>query len=285
MDWPAVQDMLNRELFAAGETKFTVASLVLLVLLPILVILFAKMLRSLLLRVLSRTKALDPGTQNTIASLAYYLTLVIGMIWAVSVSGLNTSSLAVFSGGLGVGVGLGLQDIAKNFISGLIMLMTKTVKPGDVITVEELTGRVHQIGSYSTTLKTVQDAIVIVPNSQILDKQFINWTHNRRLRMLEIPIGVHYDSDLDLVIQCLKDAAASNEWILDSPDPQIVLTEFADSSVNFLARVWTKEVMYSVKVISAYNLEVARLFQERKVIIPYPQRDVYVRHLNGPDSS
>jgi small-conductance mechanosensitive channel len=276
-----IQNILNTKLFQIGESVFTVFSIVMLVLVPILVVILSKMIQNAIVKGLGRITQMDVGTRSTVGTIIYYIVLVSGLVMAVSTAGLNTQSLAIFSGGIGLGLGLGLQDIAKNFISGIIMLVTKTVKKDDVISFGDMAGQVEHIGSYSTSMRTIQDAVVIVPNSQILDNQFVNWTHNRRLRMLEIPVGVHYASDLDVVMSCLEDAAKSNPWVKDQPAPQIILTEFADSSINFLARVWTTEVLYHMKVISKFNLDVAKSFQERGVTIPYPQRDV---HLIPPPS-
>lgn len=239
----------------------------------------AKLIRRWVVRGLNRLPQVDEGTTNAVATLVYYFILALGIAWVLSTL-VESSSLAVFTGALGLGIGLGFQDIAKNFISGIIMLISKTVKPGDIISVDqELTGRVEDVGMYSSRMKTVLDATVIVPNSQILNEKFVNWTHDRRLRMLEIPVGVHYDSDLDVVQEILYDAAKRVDQIMQDPPARVLLMNYGSSSVDFVARLWTDEVMYFQRVKSAYYLEVWRQFKEKGVVIPYPQQDVYLKEI------
>lgn len=245
----------------------------------VLVVVVSKIVRSIVKKGLGKATMVDEGSENAIATIVYYAMLALGLTWAFSMLGLNSTGLAVFTGALGLGVGLGFQDIAKNFISGIIMLLSKTIKPGDVISVDDMTGRVEDVGMYSSRMKTVLDATVIVPNSQILNQEFVNWTHDRAVRMVEIPVGVHYDSDLDVVMRVLHEAAKENEKILDSPAARVLLISYGNSSVDFVARVWTDEVMYYQRVISSYYLAVWRKFKEEGVIIPYPQQDLYLKEM------
>lgn len=277
MSWSQFVDAINDPFLRLGGFELTVVFLAKLALLPILLIFAARAVRSGMQRLLQRAPGVDTGTRNAVATVIYYIFLALGTMWVLGQLGLDTSSLAVFSGGLGVGVGIGLQDTAKNFFSGLIMLFSRTVKPTDVITVGDLTGEVESIGAYSTTMRTIQDATVIVPNSQILSEQFVNWTHDRRQRMVEISIGVHYASDLDVVEECLAEAARRTDGLLADPPPQFLLAEFADSAVVYHARVWTKEVMRYYRIVSAFNRHAAQLFAERGVVIPYPQQDLYIK--------
>lgn len=277
--WETFQTFLDYPFVSIGDFHISIWTLVKLILFPIVAILFAKFAKKGVMRVLGKVSHIDFATRQTISTIIYYVLLFAGMMWAITTAGISTTSLAVFSGGLGVGIGLGLQDSAKNFISGLIMMFSRTVKPGDVIALEDVQGTVLRIGSYSTSVKTVQDATVIVPNSQILDEKFINWTHDTRNRMLEIPIGVHYNSDVTAVMEVMLQAADDTEGLLKDPAPAVLLTEFGDNSINFLARVWTDEPLYNLPIISAYNRRVAELFQERKITIPYPQRDVYIHQV------
>src|SRR5690606_19762393 len=120
------------------------------------------------------------------------------------------------------------------------------------------------------------------PNSEILNQKFVNWTHDRAIRMIEIPVGVHYDSDLDVVQEILYQAAKNLDHILQDPPARVLLISYGNSSVDFVTRVWTDEVMYFQRVISAYYLEVWRLFKEKGVVIPYPQQDLYLKEL--PDA-
>lgn len=277
MTWQDFVVFLERKVELAGK-ELTVGDLIVTALLAVVIFFGCRLLRSLVKKALAKAPMVDEGTANAIATIIYYLSLAIGATWVFQ-SIADLTSLAVLTGAIGLGVGLGFQDIAKNFISGIIMLLSKTIKPGDVITVDELTGRVEEVGVYSSRMKTVLDATVIVPNSEILNQRFINWTHDRRIRMVEIPIGVHYDSDIDKVIEILYQAAEDLEHIMSDPPVRVLLVNYGDSSVDFHVRVWTDEVMYFTRMVSDYNLHVWRLFKESGVVIPYPQQDVYIKEI------
>lgn len=277
MDWQSAEQLLNRPLITVQGLHLSLGLLVKVLVLLAIVLVVSKALRALVSRALSRMSQVEPATVNSISTLVYYTALGLGIAWALGSLGLESTSLAVFTGAVGFGIGLGFQDMAKNFISGIIMLVSKTIKPGDVISVDDLTGRVEAVEMYSSRMKTIYDSTVIIPNSQILNNRFINWTHDRSVRMLEIPIGVHYNSDLEVVQAILYDSAAAVEQIRTDPPPRVLLLSYGDSSVNYSVRVWTDEVMYFQRVVSAYNLEVWRRFKEAGVVIPYPQRDVHVQ--------
>lgn len=277
MSWEKIQEWISHPFVKVQGLELSLGVVIKTVVLVALVLLVSKWTRALVRRSLSRISHLDPATTNAIATLVYYAMLGLGLAWALASLGLDATSVAVFTGGLGLGIGLGFQDMAKNFISGIVMLISKTIKPGDVITVDDLTGRVVDVGMYSSRLKTVLDATVIIPNSRILNERFVNWTHDRRMRMLEIPIGVHYDSDVGQVMQALLDAAGHVEGIMADPEPRVLLVNFGESSIDFVVRAWTAEVLYFQRVASQYNLEVWRRFQELGLVIPYPQRDLYVK--------
>lgn len=278
MTWEQAMELSNRPFFKMAGANLSIAVIVKAVLLVGGVLLVSRILRSLVFRALKRAPQMDVGTRNAVATVVYYLVLALGLGIAVN-SVVDAASVAVFTGTLGLGIGLGLQDVAKNFISGIIMLLSKTVKPHDVVTVGDLTGRVETIGMYSSTMRTVHDAIVIIPNSQILSEKFVNWTYDDEMRMVEIPVGVHYDSDLDVVMECMRQAAKNCSQIEEFPEARFLLTGYGSSSVDFLARVWTREVMYYPRVVSEFYLELWKLFKAKGVVIPYPQQDVYIHQL------
>ena len=270
-------DWLNRPLLRLGDAQITGLGILMLLVAPILVIVLAGLLRKLLTRLLKKQGRIDSGVRNAIVSLSYYSFLVLGMAVTLDSAGFDMTSLAVFSGGLGIGLGIGLQDVARNFISGIVLLVARPVRPGDRIEFEGLEGNVEQIGTYSTRIQTVQDATVIVPNSKLTDSQIINWTHNAARRMLFVPVGVHYDSDLDLVQKLMLEAAERSPDIADRPAPEVFLKQFGDSSIDFEIAIWTEtQVFRPRRLLSQYNVQIVKLFQENGVVIPYPQRDVHL---------
>ena len=271
MDW------LNTPLIKSGSITITALGIIKLIVLPVVVILLAGILRRWLRSALRKGQKLDAGVRNAIVSLTYYVFLVIGFALALDSAGVDMTSLAVFSGGLGIGIGIGLQDVARNFISGLILLVARPIRPGDRLQLGDLEGNVEKIGTYSTTVQTVRDATVIVPNSELLNSQLINWTHNAARRMILVPVGVHYDSDIDLVMETMRQAAKDAPDILSEPAPEVFLTDFGDSSINFEIAIWTETQVFRPKrLVSQYNVYLVKLFQKNGIVIPYPQRDIHI---------
>lgn len=270
-------DLLNRPLVQSGNITITLLGIIKLIVIPAVVILTAGLLRKWLRKALKKGRRLDAGVRNAIDSLSYYVFIVVGFAFALDSAGVDMTSLAVFSGGLGIGLGIGLQDVARNFISGLILLIARPVRPGDRLQIGDLEGNVEKIGTYSTTVQTVRDATVIVPNSELLNNQVINWTHNAARRMFFVPVGVHYDSDIDKVMDVMRQAASDAPDVMNEPTPEVFLTDFGDNSINFEIAVWTETQVFRPKrLVSQYNIHLVKLFQENDVVIPYPQRDVHI---------
>ncbi len=282
MAWESISKWLNRPIVDFEGFTLTAAFLIKLVLLPVLVFVVAKIVRRLVYRSLKKVHSVDQPTRIFVSSLTYYVFLALGIVWALGRLGLSTSDMAVFTGALGLGIGLGFQDAAKNFISGLIMLLTKTVKPGDIVTLETITGRVEFVGFYSCRIKTTTDGAAIVPNSWILNNRFVNWTHDQELRSVEIMIGVHSSAPVEQVRDLLVEAAKNVDLILQDEPPSIQLRSFGENLVNFAVNVKSKEVMYVNKVISAYNFEVARLFSAHGVF--FPQKEMILKQISSTDA-
>lgn len=256
----------------------TPMSVLRLTVLPVLLFVCAKAVQTIALNRLQHNKRLGPGIPNSIAALAYYGILVVGLFSIVSTSGLDFRALAAFTGALGLGVGLGLQEIARNFISGLIMLATRPVKIGDRIELEGLEGDVRKIGFYSTEVVTLEDAAVIVPNSFLLQNMLVNWTHTGHRRRISIPIGVHYESDPEHVRDVVIQVASECDDVLKDPPPDVRLMSFGDSSVNFALVVWTETYVFLPNaLISLLNFKIHAGLKTAGIVIPYPQHDLHIK--------
>ncbi|HXH61907.1 MAG TPA: mechanosensitive ion channel domain-containing protein [Fimbriimonadaceae bacterium] len=276
-------DVLDTPFLKVGGSTFTYLGILKIIVYPTIAIFVALLTRRVLRKMLAKNHRLDEGVRNAITSITYYIVLVAGLAFALDSAGIHMEGLAIFSGGLGIGLGIGLQDIARNFVAGLILLISRPVRPGDRLVIDNLEGNVDRIGTYSTQVQTIQDATVVVPNSDLLNARLINWTLNARRRMLFVPVGVHYDSDVDQVIELMKQAAANSPDILSNPAPEVFLSDFGDSSINFEISVWTETQVFRPKrLVSQYNVEIVKLFQEHGVVIPYPQRDVHIKSRPQP---
>jgi small-conductance mechanosensitive channel len=202
-----------------------------------------------------------------------------GTLIALSVSGLDLGKIGVIAGALSVGIGFGLQNIVSNFISGLILIYEKPVMEGDTIEVDTLMGRVTNIGIRSSTITTYDGAEVVVPNSNLISNQLINWTLTDNIRRIEIKVGAAYGTDPNKVIELLLQAALRHDKVLKDPEPRPLFVGFGDSSLNFRLLFWVRFedglLTQSDVAISIYNL-----FNENKIAIPFPQLDLHVKNGN-----
>ena len=268
---------LQFQLFTIKQTKVTIASIILLIVVMIAVAIFARItVKMLLTRVLARTK-LDEGVRYTLTRITHYTILVIGAIIAFQFIGVDLSGLVVVFGFLSVGIGFGLQNLTSNFISGLILLFERPIKVGDRVIVGEVEGDVLEINIRSTTVRSLNNISIIVPNSEFVSSTVVNWSHGDLKIRLDIDVGVSYDSDLDTVLRCLEEIAKENREVLKEPQPDILFVNFGDSSWNMRLRVWIADPRRHPQVRSEINCAIVRKFRENGVEIPFPQRDLHVR--------
>ncbi len=248
-----------------------------LILLPIFVIVLARLVRRFM-RMRLEVHSEDAGMANTVATLTSYTIIVVGIYLIIYDAGINPTGLAVLSGGLGLGIGLGLQEFAKNMVSGLIILITRPLRLGDRVQLGEIEGDVERIGAFSTIILSVDGASVVLPNSQIVQNQLINWTLTNPSRCITLTVGVHYDSDVQLVRQLLLEAAIRNEDVLQEPAPDARLAKFGDSRLEFTLSVWTSSKTYLHRRFSSdLNFEILKVFRENEIKVPYPQRDINIK--------
>ena len=199
-------------------------------------------------------------------------------------TGLDLTSLAFLGGAFGIVIGFGLQNISSNFVSGLILLVERPIKVGDRIEVGNLFGDVTRIGTRSTWIRTNDNVIIIVPNSDFISNRVTNWTANDRQVRFSMPIGVSYGSDVLQVRDILLEVASAHPDILRDPPPEALFVAFGESSLDFELRFWTAtRVQTPVSLKSDFYFEIFRRFTEAGIEIPFPQRDLHVRSVS-PDA-
>ena len=266
-----------------GNFPFSIASLTLGLFIVILAVLASRYLRGFVERRMSRHKHLDAGLQFTILRLVHYLIMVVGIFTALRIAvEADFTSLAVVFTALSIGIGFGLQFIAGDIASGFIILFERPVRVGDYITITgpdgKLTeGRVRSINLRTTVVITNDNIASVVPNSKIVNQNFLNWTFRERRTRVSIPVGVSYDADPEHVTETLLRAAEGVQFLLEEPKPSVQFLEFADSSLNFRLLVWTDKPRRHPSIRSAVNYNIARLFREEGIEIPFPQRDINLR--------
>ncbi len=193
--------------------------------------------------------------------------------------GLELSNLAMVAGGLSVGIGFGMQTIVNNFLSGLILIFSRTLQAGDVVEVGGVTGKVRKISVRATMVETYDNALIYVPNSEFMSNRLINWTRFSRSVRRQVEVGVAYGSDTGQVTKLLIDVAKANENVLKYPAPSVIFLNFGASSLDFALRFWVKDFELGASTSSQIRLGIEKAFREANIEIAFPQLDVHVKDL------
>ena len=221
---------------------------------------------------------LPKGVPAAISLVIRYLIIGFGIVLALSSLGIDLSKFNLMAGALGLGIGFGLQTVVSNFISGLILVFERPIHVGDTVEVNNLLGTVNRIGVRSSSVITFDGAEVVVPNNNLIANDLINWTLSDSIKRVEILIGAKYGSDPNQILDILMEAAMSCKDTLKEPIPQVLFSEFGDSSLNFKLRFWVHyEVGLQAK--SDVSIEIYNLFDKHGIEIPFPQQDVYIKDM------
>jgi small-conductance mechanosensitive channel len=268
---------LVSELIPLGNSSYSVLDLFILIGLFTGVLILARTAKKVLRSRVLRLTGLNRSSQETVAQIATYAIIFLGTIVVLQLWGLDLSSLTIFASVLGVGIGLGLQGIAKEFISGLVLIFERPIKVGDFVNVGELMGTVERISVRSTEIRTLDELSIIVPNSRFLEEEVVNWTHHSSVSRLKVPVTVAYGSDLTAVRGALIDAAKENPDVLAEPAPRVFFKGFGDSSLNFDLLIWTAEPQKQFRLKSDLYFRIEAIMRDRDIEIPFPQQDLHVR--------
>ncbi|OLP16124.1 hypothetical protein BST81_22945 [Leptolyngbya sp. 'hensonii'] len=271
--------VLAMPLFELGGKPVSLTSILILIPLAIGVFTLARVLSHWINLTLLTRLGLDRGTREAISTGVSYGLIALGLVIVLQSLGFNLSSLAVLAGVLGIGIGFGLQSLASNFISGITLLFERPIKVGDFIEVEKLLGTVEKISIRSTTIRTLDNVYVIVPNNYFIENQVVNWSYQDRKYRLHIPVGVAYESDPVAVTEALLAAARKESQVLSHPSPKVWLAGFGDSALKFELLVWIGDPPETFNVKSSLNFLIEQEFRKRHIEIPVPQMDMRIRNL------
>jgi small-conductance mechanosensitive channel len=278
-NWRQLLDSLSTlPILKLGGHQLTLGTLIfLLVLFVLLIFLTGRFRRLLVRRLLSRSR-LDASAREAVGSLFYYGVIAIGALMILQTAGIDVTTLNVVAGAFGIGVGFGLQNIASNLVSGLIILIERPVKIGDRIEVGAVEGDVVEIRARSTTVVTNDNIAIIIPNSKLISENVVNWSYNDAKVRFNIPVTVAYDSDVRLVEQTLLEVAAENPDVLKDPAPGVRFMAFGDNGLKFELRAWSTTLMHRRgKLVSSINFAIYNRFRQRGIEMPFPQRDIHIR--------
>jgi small-conductance mechanosensitive channel len=273
-----IKKFLDFELFKIGGTVVTFwALLYLLVFLFFLFYLSGKMKKWLVEKILTKGK-MGLGARQALATIIRYFVIALGLLIMLQTAGINLTTFQVLAGTVGIGVGFGLQNIASNFVSGLIILIERPIQTGDRIVVGEIEGDILAVNARSTTVVTNDNIAIIIPNSKFVTENVVNWSLTGKDVRFAVPVSVAYGSDLKLVVELLEQVAKENPDVLKTPPPAVRFLSFGDSGLNLELRVWSTTLTHRKSMlISSLNFAIYDKFTEHGIEIPFPQRDLHIR--------
>ena len=222
----------------------------------------------------------DRGARDALVTIVGYTGFTISLLVGLSIAGINITGLAVVAGALSVGIGFGLQSIANNFVSGIILLFERPIKAGDFVTVGDVEGFVKKISIRATEIETLDNQDMLVPNSELISGRVTNWVLHNPYGRLRIRVGVAYGSDINKVKDILEAVSHENKSVITdgrvSP-PKALFMGFGDSALEFELRVRIFDIKKRYDVVSELNFKIDEEFQKNRIIIPFPQRDIHIK--------
>jgi small-conductance mechanosensitive channel len=224
------------------------------------------------------SQTLSPTVQLLVTKSLKIVLVSIAVLAAIRSVGIDLGALTVLGGALGLGVGFGLQKIVSNLICGVILLVDKSIKPGDIIAVSGTYGWVTALGGRYVSVVTRDGVEHLIPNETLISEPVENWTHTQRRTRLKLDLFVHHESDLKAVLTLCEEAAAATQRVLPDPAPKCLFIEFGESSLKLQLRFWIGDAQNGVQnVKSDVLIEIWQRFKQQGVRVPYPQRDLHLR--------
>lgn len=271
--------MLKAKLFALGGTEVTPRTILTVLLILLVTYVLSRGIRRTVTSVFRRRGLENDGNVLAIARLVHYAVLLIGVGVALQTAGFNLNALFAAGAIFAIGIGFAMQNLVQNFVAGVILLVERAIKPGDVLEVEQRVVKVFRMGIRATIVRTRDGDHMIVPNSVLVQSTVKNYTLKDSVFRIRAKVGVVYGSDMQVVMQTLEEAMRAIEWRLPGHEPIVLLTEFGDSSVNFDASVWVATPWESTKLLSRLNQAIWWALKDKGIVIAFPQLDV---HLDPP---
>lgn len=270
-----LHQILNYELFSLGGNGITPASILTFLLFISAAFAASRLLSRALVRAMRAREIVDPGISAIVQRLTHYFVLAVGLGLALENLGLNLATLLAASAIFGVALGFAMQNIAENFVSGLILLLERAIKPGDVLEVEGRVVMVERQGLRTTVARTRDEEEIILPNATMVGGAVKNYTLRDSLYRVRASVGVSYRSDMERVEHVLRTAVEDLDWRLRERDPIVFLTEFGSSSVNFEVSVWMNDPWTSPRARASMNRAIWDALKDAGITIAFPQVDVH----------
>lgn len=273
---PVVQ-VLDDAAFQMGGVRISLLMVLWGVVLFTMLIWVSSVLTDLLDSQLARLRGVSPAARVLIAKVAHVGFFTMATVIALDSIGINFAALAVFTGAVGVGIGFGLQKVMSNLVSGIILLLDRSIKPGDVIEIGGTYGWITRLGARHVVVATRDGKECLIPNEDLITQNVVNWSYSSKSVRLHIPVGIGYECDLRLAMQLMVQAATQVPRVLKTPPPQAEVLGFGDSTVNLDLRIWINDPINGlINVKSDVMLLIWDLFHANGISLPFPQRDVHI---------
>lgn len=275
---PATRALIDQAALTIGGSRISLLMVLELVMLVTAAFTISLWLAEVINQKVKKSRSISPSMQVGLVKFSKFFLVTVAFLVALNAAGINMSSLAVFGGALGVGLGLGLQRIASNFISGFILVLDRSVKPGDLITVGENFGRVEQLNSRYVVLRNRQGVDSLIPNEHLIINEVTNWSYADPNVRLDIDVQVSYNDDPEQAMALMLECAFASPRVLKEPEPTIRLLAFADNGIHLQLRVWIADLENGRGAVkSDINRAIWHQFKKHGISFPYPQRDLHLK--------
>jgi small-conductance mechanosensitive channel len=273
----SLKEILEYEFIQTERVHISLINIITLLMIMAIARISFYLISQLIKRARVNNEVIDKGKAYTMSQLVKYLIYSMATIFAIESLGINVSILIASSAALFVGIGLGLQNIFNDIVSGIFLLFEQSVAVGDVVEIDSLVGQVKEINIRTSRIKTRDGIMIIVPNSKLIGNNVINWsTENKRTRFV-IKVGVMYGSDTRLVEKLLIECALNHPDVDNTPKPLVRFSSFGDSSLDFELLFWTEEAWHVEIIKSDIRFAIDDAFRKNNVTIPFPQRDLHIK--------
>jgi len=270
-------NLLDQTSFSVGEGQVSILDVITGILSLIFLLWAAFFLASLSEGWLKKLPTVNPSARVLLSKMIRILLVSIAFLFAVSSVGIDLTVFAVFGGAIGVGLGFGLQKVVSNFISGVILLMDRSIKPGDVVEISGTYGRINKLAGRYTSVISRDGREHLIPNEDMVTQTVINWTFSNRLIRRHLPVGISYKSDLEKAMALMIEAANEAERVMDEPEAKVLIKGFGDNAIDLELRMWIRDAKNGVSnIASEVYLNIWNKFKDNGIEFPYPQRDIHI---------
>ncbi len=273
--WTTIWEVLNRQIFEVTGKPISLFTILTIIAVIIVTFSASRVTRRAIRRGFHYRGVNDEGTIGVVTRLVHFAFLLVGLGVAVEAAGLDLTALFAAGAIFAVALGFAIQNIVQNFVSGLILLLERVIKPGDVLWVNDELVKVRKMGIRATLVRTLDDEDVIVPNGTLVQSSVKNYTFDDHIYRLRASVGVVYSADMALVIETLKEVGQGLSFRLPNHEPVVLMTAFGDNSVNFELSVWINTPWSMRRLESEMNQAIWWAFKDKGIVIAFPQLDVH----------